>query len=252
MIDDLPVAAVADTFWELLGCEPQYPCDLEKLLLWDQPVDFGLTFDALPNLDLAAVKRYALRRRMQYRVVQARRRQHGFLLADSDGACVLYEANDPVDEQRFTKAHEVAHFLIDYYLPRRRGLELLGESSRGALEGSRAPNQQERLHAAMAQVRLGVLENLTERTRDNRPSTRTLLAEDRADRIALELLAPAELVLKRLERAPRMERDQQLQWLAALLQADFGLPKQEANEYAHELIAQRGGSALFDWLASNV
>jgi len=252
MIDDLPVAAVADTFWDLLGCEPQYPCDLEKLLLWDQPVDFGLTFDALPNLDLAAVNRRAKQLGMTYRIGHARRRKHGFLLADRTGACVLYEANDPVDEQRFTKAHEVAHFLVDYYLPRRRGLELLGESIRGALDGSRVPDHQERLHAAMAQVRLDVQADLTERTSDNRPSTRTLLAEDRADRIALELLAPAELVLKRLERAPRMERDQQHRWLVALLQADFGLPKQEANEYAYELIAQRGGSALFDWLAGNL
>lgn len=253
MGDDLPAAVVADLFWELLGCEPHYPCDLEELLLWSQPEDFRLTFDAVPGLDLAAVNRRALQLNMAYRIDEPNRPLRGCLLADWAGASILYDPGDALDEQRFTKAHELAHFLNDYYLPRRRALQLLGEGIRPVLDDQRPANLAERLHAAMLQVRLGPLTSLMERPDEGLPDTRVLMIEDRADRIALELLAPAQWVSQRLERAlPRIGRAQQQPWLVALLQDEFGLPQTIAVEYASAIIRQRGGSALLDWLACNI
>lgn len=253
MNDDLPIPVVAEMFWDLLGCEPRYPCDLEELLLWRQPEDFGLIFEAVPGLDQAAVRRRALQLNIACGLDSTRRREHGFLLADGQVACILYDADDPPDEQRFTKAHELAHFLVDYYLPRQRALCSLGESIRPVLDGVQPPNHAQRLQAAMLRVRLDVLGNLTERSRSGRPGTSMLLAENRADRIALELLAPAGLISARLEQAlPQIGQAHLQRWLTALLKDEFGLPHMRAAHYAYERIHQRGGSALADWIASQI
>ena len=50
-------------------------------------------------------------------------------------AYCLVDANDPDNERRFTTAHELAHFLLDYAEPRRKAIEALGEGIVPVLDG---------------------------------------------------------------------------------------------------------------------
>jgi hypothetical protein len=252
MYDQAPPEQVAAEFWEMVGDEPQYPCDLEDVLLWSQPNDFHLTCEGIPKLDVAMVNIRARQLDIAHQFAGSNRRLRGCLLADRGSSCILYDASDPVDEQRFTKAHELAHFLVDYYFPRTRALRLLGESIRSVLDGFRPPTLAERAHAAMLNIHLGVLGQLMERPEEGLPESTVLRVENRADRIALELLAPSCIVIKRLDQfVPHPEGSTQLEWMSAILHNEYGLPGTFAAGYARDLIRRRGGSALLDWIISH-
>jgi hypothetical protein len=103
----------------------------------------------------------------------------------------------------------------------------------------------------MLNCHLGILTRLMERPEEGLPETIVLTVENRADRLALELLAPARILIRRLEQfvleAGGMS---QREWLAVLLQNEYGLPCSMATGYAIELIRYRGGSNLLDWIIS--
>jgi hypothetical protein len=139
MYDRAPAEQVAAAFWEMVGYEPQRPCDPEEILLWSQPDDFHLTCEGILQLDVDMVNTRARQLTIGYQFTGSNRRLRGCLLADRGSGCILYDASDPADEQRFTKGHELAHFLVDYYCPRTRALRLLGESIRSVLDGLRPP-----------------------------------------------------------------------------------------------------------------
>jgi hypothetical protein len=249
MHDRAPIEQVTASFWTLVGCTPNYPCDLEAIILWSQPTDFHLTCDSIPKLDVNAVNARAQRLDIQYRFTGPNRRLRGCLLADRGSGCILFDANDPKDEQRFTIAHELAHFLADYYLPRTRALQLIGETIRPVLDGLRQPNLTERTHAAIMNVHLGVLGRLMERPDEGLPESTVLMVEDRADRIALEIMAPADALLIRLAQLVRQPgAPTQVDWLISVLKDEYGLPSTIASAYARELVRRRGGSTLLDWI----
>jgi hypothetical protein len=115
------------------------------------------------------------------------RRGHGVAIIDGSDS-------DP--EQRFSIAHELAHFLLDYWSLRKNLLKRLGAEALQVLDGERPPTAQERLHALLRNVPLGFHLHLMERNNEGRPLTSSVAdAERDADRLAFELLAPAEHVL---------------------------------------------------------
>ena len=115
------------------------------------------------------------------------------LVADQGAGLVLVDRGDAPDEQRFSVAHEVAHFLVHYLRPRREALAHFGEPIRDVLDRRRPPTSAERFSAALRDVPLAPYHHAMERpgrTRD--PRTRAMEAE--ADDLALEILAPWEEV----------------------------------------------------------
>ena len=58
-------------------------------------------------------------------------------------------------EGPFTLAHEVAHFLLHYQLPRQRAVELAGPAVVAVLDGDRPPTDGERLSGALGLVDVG-------------------------------------------------------------------------------------------------
>jgi hypothetical protein len=146
------------------------------------------------------------------------------LVARGGTGFIFVERDDPDDEKRFSLAHELAHFLRDYWGPRRRAEALLGAGALEVLDGHRPARRGERLRGVLASVPLGHHTHLLARDREGEPSPEVAAAERDADRLAWELLAPAEVVLGH-GRRPRRE-------LAGLLRKDFGLPDGQAWRYA--------------------
>jgi hypothetical protein len=142
----------------------------------------------------------------------------------------LIDGSDGEDEQRFSIAHELAHFLRDYWSLRRRILNRLGGEALQVLDGERPPTSQERLHALLRDVPLGFHLHLMERDGDGNPLTSAIAqAEDNADRLAYELLAPAEHVLEKSDsiRKPMLE---------CKLREFYGFPSVQASRYADLLL----------------
>jgi hypothetical protein len=78
-----------------------------------------------------------------------------------------------------------------------------------------------------------------------------LEAEDRADAIALELLAPRQAVLQRLElREIPLRDDAAFRTATKILEDDFGLPSEIAEQYGRTLVLNRRSTRSFrEWLS---
>ncbi len=181
----------ASEFWELVGEPEPFPRRLVG------PASFALpvTVHELPGLTLAGANCWFQARGMGLLPTSGKlnRRLRGCLVALRGHALILIDGSDLDDERRFTLAHELAHLLIDYQEPRRQAIAALGEEILPVLDGERPPTQMERLHAILGYVPLGLHIDIMDRTDEGGYGSQvTLEVEERADRLALELLAPAD------------------------------------------------------------
>ncbi len=143
----------AQEFWALAGGAPRYPCDIKIAITLTMPLELY----AVPGLCVADMLDWTQKVCIAYHMPGSNRRLHGCLLADRDKGTIFYDARDSEDEQRFTLAHELAHFLLDYQAPRRRAVTILGPSILPVLDGERPPTVSERLHAVLSSVSLGAM-----------------------------------------------------------------------------------------------
>jgi hypothetical protein len=160
----------------------------------------------------------------------ADRRLRGCLATYSGHGILFFDDDDPEDEQRFTLAHELAHFLRDYSLPRQFASDRLGAGALAVLDRERAATADERLGALLGRVPLSLQLHLMDRQGSWSPGE---VAESEwcADRLACELLAPAEHIRAAfLEAPPPSVHD-----LDKRLREYYGLPAAQAAWYARQL-----------------
>lgn len=166
------------------------------------------------------------------RLPRTNRRLHGCTVAYAGRGILFYDSSDEERQQRFTLVHEVAHFVLDHYLPRGRALRVFGQDILPVLNCQRSPTPHESLFLLLERIPFGVQVNLMERNASGEPRTgKVMEAEQRADRLAFELLAPAREVLPLLRRSSRHEAETELV-------SRFGLPEKEARSYARLLWAR--------------
>ncbi|HEY7030663.1 MAG TPA: ImmA/IrrE family metallo-endopeptidase [Thermomicrobiales bacterium] len=227
---------LGDRFWSAAGGPTAPPRDLQGAVSLSLPV----TTVTLPALALGRVERWLLARGIEHRFDADNRRLRGCLVATRGHGFVFVDGADAEDERRFTLAHEVAHFLMDYELPRERAIRVLGEGIAAVLDGERAPTGAERIDAALAACPLGLHTHLLARVGDR--GARAAAFEARTDRLAWELLAPAAEVCHLA--AGDAEGD-----LLGVLTSRYGLPRGEAERYARCLRRTYGPPPSFvDWL----
>ncbi len=174
----------------------------------------------------------------------AGRKLRACMVARNGWGVIFLDAADGADERRYSLAHELAHFLMDYWWPRERVIAALGPGVAPALDGLRPATAEERLNALFAGVKVGGQEHLMERGPDESiVSARVLAAEDAADRLALELLAPAEEARRRIGNAGAEAGE--------VLRAAFGLPQAAARAYGAFLRESgRKEQSMREWLGA--
>jgi len=180
----------------------------------------------LPRLRLSSVKTWLDRQDITCCLDAADRSLRACLVARQGRGFLFLDPLDDVNEQRFSLAHEIAHFLRDYWQPRQQAIERLGPAIVEVLDGLRAPRPEERLRGVLAAVPIGFHTHLLSRE-SGRLSPALAKVEEDADRLAFELLAPTEAIWERkLTDEPG---------LADRLVAEFGLPATMAARYAELL-----------------
>lgn len=233
----------AAEFWKLAGRKEAFPRSLEPAVYWALP----LAVVRLPRLRLSSINQWLANRDVLALPEHGDRELEALLIASGGQGLVFLDGADPLERQRFALAHETSHFLVDYEYPRRRAVNQLGPQILEVLDGLRAATPSEQLTGVLRGVPLGVYTHLMERTADGGVASRKALeAEDRADRLALELLAPVTEVVTRLEKAG-------VQWsspravVAArdLLMSDFGLPVEPAEYYSRMIVMGRSAPRSF-------
>ena len=244
-------------FWALTGGAPGYPCDIKTAITWTLPLEVY----AIPQLCVNDVFAWTQRVNLTLRIPGRNLRLHGCLIAYRGKGTIFCDADDAGDEQRFTMAHELAHFLRDYQAPRQRAVNILGPSILPVLDGDRSPTRTERLHAVLSTVHLGVMSHVMERPDEGLPTNAVIDIEDRANRLALELLAPVSKVTARIaptinDNVPTASRsigkpqgfDARLTYLSQHLITEYGLPEVVASSYARYVLHQLGEPTFRDWL----
>ncbi len=232
-------------FWALTGGAPRYPCDMQTAITLTLPLELY----SMPELRVSTVLTWARRVGIALHIGGRDRFLHGCLVADRGKGTIFFDAQDEADEQRFTLAHELAHFLLDYQVPRHRAVAILGPPILPVLDGERLPTLSERLHAVLSTVPLGVMSHFMERPDEGLPTDTVLDVEDRADRLALELLAPA-LPLQELMSQATAPRGftTRLAFLTQQFLTEYGLPTTVASSYARYILHLLGEPTFRDWL----
>lgn len=239
MSDDF--RAIASEFWAHSGVGGDPPRDLESAVLWSLPVYVV----KIPRLATEGVRAWLEERGLVNLAPPGARRLRACIVSARGVGFTFIDGADSEAEQRYSLAHEVAHFLLDYFLPRRRAIDVLGDGILDVLNGERSPSDQERFSAVLRGVKLGVYSRLWDRGPDG--LARDLEAvgrEDAADALALELLAP---------RGEATKAARELGWdpdaVAEALTRRFLLPTDIASAYAKTLcIAFRPSTSFREWL----
>jgi IrrE N-terminal-like domain len=246
LMNSFMIENTALEFWEWVGQTPPFPRNIEDWLLFVFPLDV----ERISGLTIGQINDWAQANGSIYRFHGDRRRRlRGCIFPRRNRGTIFIDADDSPEEQRYSAAHEGAHFLFDYHLPRERALSALGEGIRDVLDGKREPSVEERLHGVLADVHVGVRGHLMERPDEGVPISTILDAEDRADRLALELLAPAASLSMRMLRsdAPTGYRTR-LACLTEMLYTEYGLPRVIDAFYAEMLLHLWGEPTFQDWL----
>ncbi|MBI2928745.1 MAG: hypothetical protein HYY24_24035 [Verrucomicrobia bacterium] len=232
---------IAREFWKGTGLSSTFPRDIEKAVALKLP----LALVKLPCVTVPAVRRWLEERRLRARVPNDQRELMGCLVAYRGLGITFVCGADPADEQRLTVAHETAHFLRDYLLPRQQVLATLGDEIADVLDGKRLPTPAERTNAVLAHVRLGPHVHLLPRTGEDEDSdSMVAAAEHRADGLGLELVAPRERILSFV--CAVLDARKEPEEIRAGLAERFGLPPQVFERFIHPAEPQRIVSFLED------
>jgi hypothetical protein len=219
-------AALADEFWAKARQQEPFPRNLRQAIARAVPLSVVL----LPKLSVRAALQWLQKSGLVCELPGKDRPLRACLVARSGHGVALVDGSDGEREQRFSIGHELAHFLRDYWSVRRRILKRLGPDALQVLDGERAPKPQERFHALLQDVPLGFHLHLMERDDDGNPVASSIAqAELDADRLAFELLAPADHVLGHV-------KQESFAALVCHLEDFYGLPPVQARDYAEILL----------------
>ncbi|MDB5308366.1 MAG: ImmA/IrrE family metallo-endopeptidase, partial [Gemmataceae bacterium] len=160
-------ADLAGQFWAAVGPPPPFPRDLRD------PVAVGFPVTVLdhPRLSVGGVIGWFAARAIRIPLDEPDRPLRACLVADrGQGFMFLAAADDPA-ERRFSLAHEIAHFLRDYWHPRETVTRRLGPAAREVLDGDRPATTGERIQAILRHVSVRPFVHLLRRDESGRPLT---------------------------------------------------------------------------------
>jgi hypothetical protein len=224
------VLALADAFWDGAGCRNT---DLPAAISMALP----LTPITLPRLRVGEIDAWLSKNNIPCVIRGRDRALHACLVAHTGCGAIFLDGDDSEDEQRFSLAHELAHFLRDYWEPRRIAAERFGPDVLDVFDRKRLLHPDEQIHALIAQVPIGFHVHLMERSEEGVIDDPAIVeAEYNADLLAFELLAPQEEVLTFLEDMPPDSRRERAE---NLLKEQYGLPLEPAGRYAALLVPER-------------
>lgn len=233
-----------EEFWRSAGQDEAVPAQFERVVALALPI----AVVKVPHLRLIDIEGWLQRRHIGFLFDTRTRAVRGCLVAYGGKGVVFIDACDPLNEQRLTLAHEVAHFMLDYSRPRSNAIAKLGSPVTPALDGLRPPTLDERVKAILTGVPLNLYWHLVERDSSGEAGNDIVWRiETRADKMAMALLAPPAQVLAQADLHAPAYQDRFESVLTVLSQV-FDLPAPMARHYAHGLLeAVRKGPS---WIES--
>jgi hypothetical protein len=209
----------AAEFWADTDLADAFPRNIEQAIALKLPV----AVVKLPIVTIRFIGLWLRRHNLRPVFPPYQRDLMGCLYADGGHGFIFVCGADEPEEQRFTLAHDIAHFLVDYWWPRLLVIQAMGSSIIDVLDGHRPARPDERSSAVLARVCLGPHWHLLPRQgADSVCDGRIATVEDRADDLGRELVAPRPRVLHMLRKLPRRRVEPEAACRA--LGSFFGVP----------------------------
>ncbi|WP_434380117.1 ImmA/IrrE family metallo-endopeptidase [Melittangium boletus] len=203
-----------------------FPRNMEEAVVFHLP---RVSLVPVAGLTTHWIRDWFSRRHIAIETPAEDRAPHGCTAAIAEHGYIFWDTQDPEDVQRFTLAHEVAHFVVDHLQPRQEARRALGKRILEVFDGKREPNIEEGLSAMFKRIPLAQLNLMHRGVSGDIRQGEISFVEHRADRLAFELLAPASHALPLLQDLPRK------QCVDALV-SRFGLPRKKARTYVRLLL----------------
>ncbi|MBJ6765257.1 ImmA/IrrE family metallo-endopeptidase [Myxococcaceae bacterium JPH2] len=213
----------------LSGLPPPTTFPRDLIIEAPPPHLLPITFVGLRGLTVAAIEHWLVRRGLDCPMSGASRKLHGLMVWIEGKGILFHDLDDAEDEQRFTVAHELAHFVLEQRMPQARASRLFGAGIQAVLDGQRPPTPEERVSALLEHTPLSTQVDLLERGAQGEILQGSIRkAERRADQLAFEFLAPASQALAVVNGTSAAEG-------VTRLARTFGLPRHAAERYARLL-----------------
>lgn len=233
---DTSVAKIARTFWEGAGEMGEWPRDLSTAIILSS---YPLSIEEIPRLNTKVVEEWFAQQETVFKFPCERTDLHGCLAVRRGRGFIFVDESDTAKEKRFTLAHELSHFILDYHLPRQQALQRFGEKILEVFDGDRPPTIAEQVEGILHSVEIQPDYRLLQSGGEGiYASSKSWNAEERADRLAYELIAPADSVY------PQVEEDSfyaALESIRNVLAEKYKLPPLVIEPYAHNLAARLTG-----------
>ncbi len=223
-------------FWERAGEVEPFPRTLERSIL----LGFPVVIIKLPKLTVQKIETWLLQRGAKVTLGCSDRAIRGCLVVRAGSAFIFVDGTDAEDQQRFTLAHEMGHYLAEYWMPRDRAIKKLGHSIGEVFDGLRSPTASERIAGILTGTKIGTFVRLMDRNDSIECSSSSIWdAENQADKIGLSILAPSELVLGSRGFSQGRYADR-VDEIVRVLTSEFGLPTVVADRYGRSLLISAG------------
>lgn len=237
------ISSIAKEFWRQVGLESTPPYDIQGAVNLILPVDII----CLSELSITKIDLWLKNRGISISVGVGDRALHGFILAFKGSGFIFIDGTDTEDERRYTIAHEASHFILDYKRPRDRAVDKLGTRILEVLDGQREATTKERIDGILSSISIRPFTHLLEKSGDGSfISSEVFDAENDADSLALELLAPASKIIQETRtKSGKIPFDEFKDKCSQLLVDKYGIPVSISNDYATGLAySATGGPSL--------
>lgn len=155
---------------------------------------------------------------------------YGFLYVQNEMVIIFLEADADPKERKFTLAHELAHYLLEYVWPQQQAIRVLGQGAASLFSKRRLPDLKERVWGTLHDLPLYPRKDLlSNKQMDAAGRLALAAAENNADMLAFELMAPFEL-LRSCEQQGNHRAT--FMYIHNLLQTVFDFPPTQAQIYA--------------------
>jgi len=241
------VVSVAREFWSASGVSPEPPYDISGAVSLIFPIDIV----QLSELSTGKIDQWFASKNINIQTHVKDRYLHGFVVFSQGSGFMFIDGTDDEQERRYTVAHEISHFLLDYKIPRDRIIKKLGKAVEEVLDGIREPTPTEMIEGIIKHVAVKPFTHLLEKEGDGSfQSLQIYHSENNADALALELLAPANLLkVETLKGKRKLSFADFYKACRELTENRYKLPSRIADEYAKQLAYKMtGGTSIIDKL----
>ena len=235
MINSGNIYTIAKKFWNQLGDQNERPpYDIIRAVSLLLPIDII----SLSDLTLYKISKWLNARRVNLYIDANDRLLHGFIVIFRGTGLIFINGTDGEDERRYTIAHEISHFILDYHIPREKAVLKMGSNIIEVLDGLREATILEKVDSVINNVKVYPYTHLLEIEGDGSfQSIKVFNSENRADALAVELLAPKAEVIKRvsLTYKEKLNFEEFRNVAHKILVTEYGLPIQIAKNYSNSL-----------------